>query len=193
MNISLSLHQPLQSVLQNNRVQPWVRHVVLALVGSALIALAAQFSVPVQPVPITLQTLAVLFVAMAYGWRLGLTSVALYICEGLLGLPVFAEGKFGLAVLIGPSGGYIFGWLLAAFVSGFLVQNGWGKNWLGVFCAGLLGTIAMYGLGLPVLSAYVGWSQAMTLGVAPFLLGDLFKIIFLAFVIPFFWKVKQDK
>src|SRR6185312_15281357 len=184
---ALSLNQPLYSILQFKTIHPLLRRLLLIVAGSALITLGAKISIPLQPVPITLQTLAVLFIGMAYGWRLGFATVLLYLGEGAIGLPVFAEGLGGLPILLGPTGGYLVGWLPAVIVSGFLVERGWGRSWIGALLAALLGTIVIYSVVLPVLAQFTGTNAAITLGLKPFLIGDSLKIILLAFVIPTFW------
>lgn len=156
---------------------------LLTVFGSILVALSAHIVVPLYPVPITLQSFAVLFLAMSLGWRLGVGIVGLYLLENLCGFSVFAaEGALNLNL------GYILGFILAAGISGYLVERGWGQNKSGVIAAALIGTLAIYIVGLPVLAAYVGWHSALTLGVLPFLLGDIIKIAALALIIPAFWQ-----
>lgn len=185
---ALSLSQPLYSILQIKAINPLLRNLLLVVIGSFLITLGARISLPLQPVPITLQTLAVLFLGMAYGWRLGFATVLLYLAEGAIGFPVFAEGRAGLPVFFGPTAGYLVGWLPAVIVSGFLVERGWGRNLLGTVLAAVVGTSMILLVGSLFLAQFVGINAAITLGVKPFLLGDVLKIIFLALVIPAFWK-----
>ena len=111
---SLSEALFLESSVSNT--QRNIRYVVLALAGSALISLCAQISVPFFPVPLTLQTFAVFLIGLSFGWRLGGITVALYLLEGALGLPVFAGGKGGLVVFMGPTAGYLYGMTIAAAV-----------------------------------------------------------------------------
>ena len=184
----LNLDQSLQSVWQRGQINPWLRKALLVIGGSLLIALSAQITVPLQPVPVTLQTLAILFIGMTYGWRLGFATVMLYLIEGALGLPVFAEGYAGLQVLLGTNGGYLVGLVPAICICGFLAERGWGSNFIGVILAAFLGTLAIYAAGLPILASFIGYSAAIKLGLLPFVLGDSLKIIFLAFVVPAFWK-----
>ncbi len=188
---ALSLSQPLASIFWTDKINPVVRRALLALGGSLLIAIGAHCVVPLQPVPVTLQTLAVFFIAMTYGWRLGIATIALYLFEGAIGLPVFAEGHLGLAVIFGNTGGYLLGWIPAAFISGFLIERGWGRNFIGIILAGLLGSIPIYICGLAVLSTFIGFSNAIAVGLKPFLLADVLKIVFLAFVVPVFWQKRN--
>jgi len=160
------------------------RNAVLALAGSLFVALAAQVSVPMLPVPMTLQTMAVLAVGAAYGARLGAATLALYALEGAVGLPVFANFYAGFAVLMGPTGGYIAGFILAAALVGFLVERGWGTNVLKLSAAMLLGAAAVYGPGLLWLAQFTGVSAVWQAGLWPFLPGDIVKAILAALMIP---------
>jgi len=168
----------------------WVR-VGLVVAGSALIALAAQVSLPLpfSPVPVTGQTFAVLLIAAALGSRLGPATVALYVAEGLVGLPVFAGGAAGPARLAGPTGGYLAGFVLAAFVVGLLAERGWDRRVGTCILAMLAGEVAIYALGLAWLSRFplpVGLLEA---GLLPFLAGDAYKLAAAALVLPAAWRV----
>ena len=107
-----------QTVWQAEGAARWMRNVVLVLAGTAILAISAKINVPMLPVPMTMQTFAVLLIAMAYGWRLGAATIIAYLAEGALGLPVFAGGG-GLAYMAGPTGGYLFGFVLSALIVGF--------------------------------------------------------------------------
>jgi biotin transport system substrate-specific component len=166
-----------------------LRNGALALLGSLLIAVAAQINVPMQPVPMTLQTLAVLAVGAAFGWRLGAATVALYVLEGAVGLPVFAEMKAGLPVLFGPTGGYLLGFILAAGVVGHLAQHGFDRSVPTTFAAMLIGAVVLYIPGLIWLSGFVGGMEgAVTFGFAPFWIGDIVKAAVAALAFPTVWK-----
>ena len=121
-----------------------LRAALLAIIGSALVAVCAQVNVPMVPVPMTLQTLAVLAIGGAYGSRLGATTLALYALEGVVGLPVFAQFKAGPAILMGPTGGYIVGFIAAAGLVGFLAERGFDRNVVKMFAATLLGAALLY-------------------------------------------------
>src|SRR5215212_4228422 len=113
---------------RDNRSAAVFRAVILALVGSALLALSAKIQVPIPPVPMTMQTLVVLVIGATYGWRLAGATVLPYIGEGMLGLPVFANTPPAVAspaYLLGPTGGYLLGYVAAALVMGFLAERGW--------------------------------------------------------------------
>jgi len=175
----------------------WARTILLALLGSAVVALAAQVSVPMLPVPMTLQTLAVLAVGAAYGARLGAITLALYALEGAAGLPVFANFQAGLFLPTGEiiaTGGYIIGFILAAALVGHLVEKGRGANVFKLAGAMLLGAAIVY---VPGLIWLVGWlivmkgmeaasavTVALSTGLLPFILGDIIKAILAAFAFP---------
>jgi biotin transport system substrate-specific component len=166
----------------------WTRAVLLAVLGSAIVAVAAQVNIPMQPVPLTLQTLAVLAIGGAYGSRLGAATLALYAIEGAAGLPVFAEMKSGLATIAGPSGGYIIGFILAAGLVGWLAERGWDRNIVKMFAAMLAGAIVLYIPGLVWLHQFTsGIAQTYEWGLGPFILGDLIKAALAALGFPAAW------
>ena len=150
---------------------------VLVLAGSALIALAAQVRIPLpfSPVPVTGQTFAVLLVAAALG-RLGLASVIAYLIEGAVGLPVFAGGGFGVATIVGPTGGYLIGFALAAALIGSAAERGWDRHLVPALAAMLL---ARFPLPVPLLDA----------GLIPFIPGDLVKMVLAAVALPGAWRL----
>jgi biotin transport system substrate-specific component len=163
---------------------------VLVLAGSALIALAAQVRIPLpfSPVPVTGQTFAVLLVAAALG-RLGLASVIAYLIEGAIGLPVFAGGTFGVATIVGPTGGYLIGFALAAAIVGSAAERGWDRHLLTALAAMLLGEVAIYLCGLPWLARFVPAGRVLDLGLFPFIPGDLFKMVLVALALPGAWRL----
>jgi len=154
--------------------------IALVVGGSLLIALAAQVAIPLPFVPITGQTYAVLVVAAALG-RLGAASVALYVLEGAAGLPVFAPGGApGLARLIGPTGGYLIGFVAAAFVVGWFVERGWDRRLFATLAAMLAAEVAIYAFGLAWLARFVPAERVLAAGLVPFVLGDLVKVLLAA-------------
>ena len=164
------------------------RAVLLAVLGSAIVAVAAQINIPMQPVPLTLQTLAVLAIGGAYGSRLGAATLALYAVEGAAGLPVFAEMKSGLATIAGPSGGYIIGFILAAGLVGWLAERGWDRNILKMFAAMIAGAAVLYIPGLAWLYQFTsGIAQTYEWGLGPFIVGDLIKAALAALGFPAAW------
>lgn len=153
--------------------------VALVVGGSVLIALAAQVAVPLpfSPVPVTGQTYAVFIVGAALGSRLGLATVALYVVEGVAGIPVFAPGgPVGFARLSGPTGGYLVGFAAAALLVGWLAERGWDRNIVTAAAAMLGGEILVYAFGLPRLAAFVPAERVLVAGLIPFIPGDLVKV-----------------
>jgi len=179
-----------EAVWPSERSNPWVRGVALAFAGSIFIAICARIQVPMVPVPMTMQTFAVLLIGLAFGWRLGAATVALYLAEGAVGLPVFAKGG-GLAYFAGPTAGYLFGFLAAAFAVGWLAESGWGRPALRIFCAMLIGSALSYLFGAAWLSAFLGLEKAVAVGVMPFLIGDVVKACLAAACLPIAWHLVQ--
>jgi len=165
-----------------------VRAVLAVLAGSALIALATRIQVPMWPVPMTMQTFAVLLIAMAFGMRLGVAAVAAYLAQGAAGLPVFAAGG-GVAYLAGPTAGYLWGFLLVAAVVGWLADRGLTRRFAGSLMLALLGSALVYAVGAAWLASFVGPETAFRAGILPFLPGDLAKSALLALILPAAWSV----
>jgi biotin transport system substrate-specific component len=160
------------------------RLLILAIANLLLIACAQiRIPLPFTPVPITGQTFGVLLIGALLGSRYGTFVVIAYVVQGLTGLPVFAGLKGGIAVLFGPTGGYILGFIPAAFVVGWLLEKGWYKNLVLTIIAFALGNVIIYAFGLPWLAFFVGWDQALQMGLLPFLPGDLLKMILAVLVI----------
>ena len=154
------------------------RFLVLVVANLLLIACAqVRILLPFTPVPITGQTLGVLLAGALLGSRYGAAVVAAYVAQGLIGLPVFAGWKGGIAALLGPTGGYILGFIPAAFLVGWLLERGWHKKLSITFAAFLIGNATIYAFGLPWLTFFVGWQQVLQMGLLPFLPGDLLKLI----------------
>ena len=172
----------------------WAYDATLVAGGSLIVALAAQVAVRLSfsPVPVTGQTLAVLLVGALLGSRRGAASMLTYLAQGLIGLPVFAAGASGLAYAMGPTGGYLAGFVAAAFVTGYLAERGWDRSVLRTALAMLAGNAAIYALGLSWLSLYVG-PQALALGALPYLAGDVTKLILAAIALPAGWKLIGTK
>lgn len=161
------------------------------LLGTAGIALLAQVRIPLPftPVPITGQTLGVLLIAAVLGARLGTASLGLYLAGGLAGLPFFTGGGSGLAHLTGPTGGFLVGFLAAAFIVGVLAERGWTRTWQKTAVLFALGSLVIYIFGAAYLALFTGLRQAITLGVLPFILGDAIKATLAAAVLPAAWKI----
>ncbi len=165
--------------------------IVLVVSGSLFVALGAQVAIPLpfSPVPVTGQTLAVLLVGMLMGSRRGSLCLVAYLAEGIAGLPVFAGGTTGPAHLLGPTGGYVFGFVAAAYVAGWLAERGWDRQAGTTFLAMLLSNAVIYAVGLPWLAAFVGIGIALPLGFYPFIAGDILKLALAAALLPLGWKI----
>jgi biotin transport system substrate-specific component len=176
----------------SERMHTRARHVALILIGVALIALSARvyFFVPGNPVPFTGQTFGVLLSAGALGFRRGLAASILYLLLGIVGLPVFSQGSQGLEVVLGPRGGYLVGFVVASGIVGRLAELGWDRNVFGGIAAMLLGSVAIYGLGVPWL-AYTAFdgdlAQGVATGLVPFILWDAVKLGLAAAAFPAAW------
>ena len=158
--------------------------------GSLFLAVMAQIKVPMWPVPITLQTFAILLLGLTYGFRLGTATILAHVAQGALGLPVFAGGTGGIAVLMGPTGGYIAGFVLAVVLTGWLADRGWSRRILPAIAALVIGNLAIYALGAGYLNAaFLGdWQKTLAVGVLPFLLGDALKIGLAVSVLQLGWR-----
>jgi len=174
------------AVPRMNLVDTWKTDLVVAALGSLFIALSAQiaFRIAFSPVPITAQTLAVLTTAMLLGRRRGTMSVGMYLIEGLAGLPVFAGGGAGASWLLGPTGGYLAGFLLAAFFVGALAERGADHQHGKALLTLTFGHVIIYLTGAVWLSLFTGLNAALLSGVVPFLAGDVCKILLGALSLP---------
>lgn len=155
-----------------------LRYGLAVLAANLLLVLSARIQVPFWPVPMTMQTLAVLAVGMALGARAGVLAIGLYLFEGALGLPVFAgtpERGIGLAYMMGPTGGYLAGFLLAGALLGHAADKGWTAHWLRAAASLTAGHVLILGLGAAWLAVLFGWSAAWTSGIAPFIAATVVK------------------
>jgi biotin transport system substrate-specific component len=153
-----------------------LRWMVLASLMAALTAVGAYIHVPIGPVPIVLSTLFVLLSGLLLGSRWGLASMCLYLLVGAIGMPVFAGGKGGIAHFLGPTGGYLFGYVLASWLTGFVAERSRGIFILEILSI-LMGSLAIYSLGLPWLKmvTQMSWPKTFMVGMIPFLIGDAVK------------------
>ena len=167
---------------------------VLIITGSLLIGLCAQIAIylPISAVPITAQTFAVLIIAALFGPRLGTLCVIAYIIEGAAGLPVFAAGRAGPAVLAGPTGGYLVGFVAAAYTVGLLAKAGWDRRTLSTIAAMVIGNAVIYAFAILWLTCLFGASRAVfAMGIYPFIVGDILKIALAAILLPTGWKILE--
>lgn len=158
--------------------------------GSLFLAIMSQFAFRLwfTPVPITMQTFCVLLLGGLLGSKRGALSVIAYLGQGVLGLPVFFGGGSGLIVLFGPRGGYLFAFVVAAFLIGYLLERGWRQSYKFTLVAMVLGSTLILGVGAAWLSFFVGLKISLMLGVYPFLVGDTIKTVVAAGLIPSGWK-----
>ncbi|MDH4987142.1 biotin transporter BioY [Aminobacter anthyllidis] len=176
--------------------RPTSRHttmdVVTVVAASLLLTLSAKVQVPFYPVPMTMQTLVVIGLGLALGPVRGATAVALYLLQGALGLPVFAgtpEKGIGLAYMMGPTGGYLLGYLPAALLAGWLAERGWDRNVFSAMAAALFAGAVIYVPGLLWLGSVVGFDKpVLAFGLYPFIPGDIAKALLAAIALPAAWK-----
>ncbi len=158
------------------------RQAAIIILGSAMLAGLAQIVVPLYPVPMTLQTLGVMLIGLTFGFRMASATLALYLLEGMVGIPVFAGFQSGLATLTGPKGGYLAGFLLAAALIGFLSDKGITRSWVGTLLALIAGEALIFGIGAGYLATIIGSAKAIEFGIVPFILGDVIKVALAALI-----------
>ena len=168
-----------------------LRAIVLMAVGTALLTLSAKIQVPLPYVPMTLQTLVVLIIGASYGWRLGGATVGLYLLQGDMGLPVFAGPVAGIGYMMGPTGGFLLGFLVAAVVMGFMAERGWDRSLLRVVVMMSLGHALVFVFGLAQLSLVMPFAKAWTVGAAPFIAATLVKTALAVALMQAAWAVTR--
>jgi biotin transport system substrate-specific component len=173
-----------------------VRNVVLVLAAVGLTALSAQVFVPLpfSPVPISGQTFAVLLTAAALGPLRAVSAQGIYVLLGMAGLPFYAGGESGVTVAFGATGGYLLGFVVAAAVVGLLARRGFDRTPWGMAAAFIAGSLTIYAFGVPWLAHTVGVSltEAVPMGLTPFLVGDVVKAALAAGLLPLAWKLVRD-
>ena len=184
-----------EAVLPREGAALALKRAALVVLGIAALAVAAKIRVPLWPVPVTMQTFAVLTIGAAFGARLGSATVAGYLLIGALGFDVFTSstaGNSGIAYMLGGTGGYLFGFVLAAALLGALARRGWDRSVAGMAGALLLGNLLIYVPGLLWLGHLYagtnGWGWVLDVGLWPFLVGDALKLALAALVLPLAWK-----
>ena len=190
----------MEAISKTLRAEKIIKLILITIIGSILITISAKIKIPFYPVPMTMQTFVVLFFGIAFGYKIGLATVTLYLLEGIFGLPVFAnspEKGIGLVYFTGPTMGYLIGFLVAVYLVGIrrdLLY--WSKkhyvNLLTVFTRLIVSVSFIYILGLLWLGSLIGWDKPIyKLGAEPFLLAELFKLLLLNALYP--WIKKLDK
>ena len=165
---------------------------LLVVAGTLFLTASAKIQVPFYPVPMTMQTFVVLFIGFAFGRRLGGFTALAYLAEGAVGLPVFAgtpEKGIGIPYILGPTGGYLVGFVFAAWTVGALAERGWDRSLLRAAAAALVGLVVVYIPGLVWLGTIIGWDRpVLALGLFPFLPGEVLKLALLAVALPLVWR-----
>ena len=173
----------MELIKQNSQIQI-IKSLLVIFLGSVLLAISAKIKIPFYPVPMTMQTFVVLFFGISFGYKIALATVSLYLIEGILGLPVFSnspERGIGLAYFTGPTMGYLIGFLTASFLASFIKVS---DNYFIVIAKLILSVSSIYILGILWLGTLIGWDKPIfELGVAPFLLAEVFKIGLLSILI----------
>ena len=168
-----------------------IKKIILVLLGTLLLTISAKIKVPFYPVPMTMQTFVVVLIGITFGWKLGLTTIFAYLFEGAVGLPVFAgtpEKGIGISYMVGPTGGYLIGFISSVFIAGFVNLN---KNLFVKFLLISLSIIAIYITGVPWLAYLAGWEVAYVWGIKNFVLAEIFKIAILALVAEKLLKIRK--
>jgi len=169
-----------------------IKNVFIALMGTVLLAVSSKIKIPFYPVPMTMQTLVVLFLGITLGWKLGVATVALYLFEGIIGLPVFSsspEKGIGIVYFSGPTMGYLIGFLFTVYFAGSFKFN---KNLFVKFLQLIFSVSFIYILGILWLGALIGWEKPLfQLGMQPFLLAELFKVLIILFSLPKLKKINR--
>ena len=178
--------------IKNLKLEKIVKLTLISIAGSILITISAKTKIPFYPVPMTMQTFAILLIGITLGYKIGLATVTLYLFEGIIGLPVFSnspEKGIGIAYFIGPTMGYLIGFLVAVYFAGVFKYD---KGILNTFFKLIFSVSFIYILGVIWLGTLIGWEKPIfKLGVQPFLLAELFKILLLLFLTPLLLKAKK--
>ena len=177
---------------KNLQIQKYIKYFLIVFVGTILLTISAKIKIPFYPVPMTMQTFVVLLVGMTFGYKIGLSIVLLYLLEGIIGLPVFSnspEKGVGLLYFTGPTMGYLLGFILATFLSGYLNLN---TNYFDVFIKLIFSVSVIYIFGVLWLGYLIGWDKPiLEIGVMPFLLAELFKILILTLLSKKIYKLRK--
>lgn len=179
------------STLDNKAI---CRQIATVFAGTIILSLSSYVTVPMWPVPLTLETLAVALVGAFLGWKLGGITIVAWLCEGLAGLPVLAGGSGGLLHFFGPTGGYLLSYPLMGMLIGWLVAHGWnGSRPLLAFCAVALSAALCLTMGAAWLAVFVGPAAAFKSGVAPFIVGEILKAALVAVTLAIYASGKRQR
>ena len=179
-------------LVKNIKQSELVKNIFYALIGTLILAVSSKIKIPFYPVPMTMQTFVVLFIGIAFGWKLGVATVSLYLFEGIIGLPVFSgtpEKGLGIVYFTGPTMGYLIGFLFTIFLAGYFE---YGKNLINNFIKLTFATSFIYFIGMIWLGTLIGWDKPIfKLGAQPFLLAELFKILLIALMASKLKKIRE--
>ena len=182
----------MEAISKSSKVERVIKLTLLAIVGSVLITISAKIKIPFYPVPMTMQTFVILLIGITYGYKIGLATVTLYLLEGISGLPVFSnspEKGIGIAYFVGPTMGYLIGFLVTVYFAGTFKYD---RGLLNTLLKLIFSVSFIYILGLIWLGMLIGWDKPIfKLGAQPFLLAELLKILLLTFLTPTLLKVKK--
>ena len=182
----------MEAINKTSKIDRIIKLTLLTIAGSILITISAKIKIPFYPVPMTMQTFVILLIGITYGYKIGLATVTLYLLEGIFGLPVFAnspEKGIGITYFIGPTMGYLVGFLIAVYFAGLFKYD---KGLINTFLKLIFSVSFIYILGMLWLGTLIGWEKPIfKLGAQPFLIAELFKILLLLFLIPTLLKVKK--
>ncbi|WP_336065974.1 biotin transporter BioY [Nitratireductor rhodophyticola] len=190
MSLAIASKSLVSQTLPRNATQRLATQLFLAIGATVILALSAKTRVVLGPVDLSLQTLAVLVIGATFGMRLGVATLLLYMAEGAMGLPVFQgtpEKGIGFAYMMGPTGGYLLGFVVMAAIAGWAADRGWDRSPLKLGGAMLFAEMVMMALGFAWLAGLIGADKAWQFGVAPFILPDLIKVALAACFMPAAW------
>jgi biotin transport system substrate-specific component len=179
-------------LVKSTQASKILKTILIIFIGSILLIVSAKIKIPFYPVPMTMQTFAVLFLGLSFGYKIGLATVGLYLFEGIIGIPVFSnspEKGVGLIYFTGPTMGYLIGFLFATFLAGYLNFK---TNIIFIFLKLIISVSVIYILGVLWLGNLIGWDKpVIQFGVTPFLLAELFKIVLLTVISKKILKIRK--
>jgi len=182
----------MEAISKTSKIEKIVKLTLITIIGTILITISSKIKIPFYPVPMTMQTFVILLIGITLGYKVGLATVTLYLLEGIVGLPVFAnspEKGIGIVYFTGPTMGYLIGFLIAVYFAGLFKYD---KGLINTFLKLIFSVSFIYILGLIWLGMLIGWDKPIfKFGAEPFLLAELFKILLLLFLMPILLKTKK--
>ena len=179
-------------LIKQNTHSKIIKSLLVIFLGSLILAISAKIKIPFYPVPMTMQTFVVLFIGISFGYKIGLATIGLYLIEGIVGLPVFSnspERGIGLTYFVGPTMGYLIGFLAACFLASFIKLD---DNYFTIFIKLIFSVSTIYVFGVLWLGSLIGWDKpVLQLGVMPFLLAEIFKISLLTILSKKIYKLRK--